>query len=212
MTTVDLREHMPHLRGQGFPARYSDGTLIERNLKPFYNPDPRYSEYVEEIREQQRNYAWEIQSQRFAGAGFIVHRWGYDFTHGKCSLANDWACTWPLPDDELVSIITPRGSAMVWRRCEQCEGMRSNYLSHKSLRKQGIDPYWDVPILEDRSRVEWEVCERCGCTDTPTELHHWAPHSLFDDPNDWPTSVLCVNCHREWHQTTRCALAHGGPS
>lgn len=53
-------------------------------------------------------------------------------------------------------------------------------------------------------RVSWSTsrfsCDRCG-NSTETETHHWAPHKLFSDANDWPTSDLCVECHRVWHRT-----------
>jgi formate dehydrogenase maturation protein FdhE len=42
------------------------------------------------------------------------------------------------------------------------------------------------------------VCERCGEIGY-LERHHWAPISLFDDADNWPTSFLCHTCHAEWH-------------
>lgn len=41
-------------------------------------------------------------------------------------------------------------------------------------------------------------CERCGQPNT--ELHHWAPGATFEDSASWPTSWLCAECHRQWHQ------------
>ena len=40
-------------------------------------------------------------------------------------------------------------------------------------------------------------CARCGSP--ATELHHWAPRSLFDDFDVWPTAWLCRACHARWH-------------
>jgi hypothetical protein len=40
-------------------------------------------------------------------------------------------------------------------------------------------------------------CERCG--KAGSERHHWAPRSLFEDADKWPTSYLCGRHHRQWH-------------
>lgn len=45
---------------------------------------------------------------------------------------------------------------------------------------------------------EEAICARCG--NLAEHLHHWAPFELFDDADLWPTSTLCGDCHRRWHQ------------
>lgn len=63
----------------------------------------------------------------------------------------------------------------------------------------------DFPILVDDSRAA-PPCERCGSQDG-TERHHWAPHHLFSDADDWPTSYLCRQCHTRWHQVVTPNMA-----
>lgn len=56
-----------------------------------------------------------------------------------------------------------------------------------------------------RSHVESAPpCERCGSTEG-AEQQHWAPHAIFKDSWDWPTSWLCRPCHRLWHNAMRAA-------
>jgi hypothetical protein len=52
-----------------------------------------------------------------------------------------------------------------------------------------------IPIIRDHDVVP---CERCGSING-SEVHHWAPSHLFDDSDRWPTSHLCLRCHRLWH-------------
>lgn len=59
----------------------------------------------------------------------------------------------------------------------------------------------ELPFYE--SRYGPESCERCGIQGA--ELHHWAPQALFSDADKWPTSFLCVGCHREWHDRVQGA-------
>jgi len=47
-------------------------------------------------------------------------------------------------------------------------------------------------------------CARCGAFNG-VERQHWAPQAIFDDAWSWPTSWLCVGCHRLWHQAMRDA-------
>jgi hypothetical protein len=42
-------------------------------------------------------------------------------------------------------------------------------------------------------------CARCGSDAKGVELHHWAPFARFRDFDRWPTSMLCIDCHEEWH-------------
>jgi hypothetical protein len=42
-------------------------------------------------------------------------------------------------------------------------------------------------------------CARCGSNANGVEVHHWAPFARFHDFDQWPTSMLCIDCHVEWH-------------
>jgi hypothetical protein len=42
------------------------------------------------------------------------------------------------------------------------------------------------------------VCEKCDYRGGVQE-HHWSPGHLFESKYDWPTSMLCIDCHRYWH-------------
>jgi len=42
------------------------------------------------------------------------------------------------------------------------------------------------------------ICQRCN-KHTHVEEHHWAPHKFFKDADEWPKSLLCRECHEEWH-------------
>lgn len=55
-----------------------------------------------------------------------------------------------------------------------------------------------LPVVADY-RGNNPDCARCGASGT--ELHHWAPRHLFEDADQWPTSYLCNNCHKLWHDT-----------
>jgi hypothetical protein len=56
-----------------------------------------------------------------------------------------------------------------------------------------------LPIAENQTSTL--CCEKCG--GQSAEIHHWAPRHIFkEDSETWPTSPLCVRCHREWHDRT----------
>ena len=52
-----------------------------------------------------------------------------------------------------------------------------------------------------------QPCERCG-SGNGTQLHHWAPRAIFDDPDDWPTGWLCPECHTFWHNSMYAAKGY----
>jgi len=42
-------------------------------------------------------------------------------------------------------------------------------------------------------------CVVCG--EKGTEMHHWAPQSIFkDEAEKWPKDMLCLSCHKKWHK------------
>jgi hypothetical protein len=59
-----------------------------------------------------------------------------------------------------------------------------------------------APIVQVNTPVA--SCARCGAPSV--ELHHWAPRSLFDDFDLWPTAWLCRACHERWHDLMQAAV------
>lgn len=68
-----------------------------------------------------------------------------------------------------------------------------------AIRKPTEDELVELPMCRDNYQPPSDPCERCGTVDY-LDNHHWAPRHLFgDDCNNWPTGLLCRNCHTEWH-------------
>jgi hypothetical protein len=74
----------------------------------------------------------------------------------------------------------------------------------RDVRRGETDTIRDICIQDNTLLDPPEPCARCRST-TGTELHHWAPSAIFNDAGSWPTSWLCVACHRTWHQAMRLA-------
>jgi hypothetical protein len=95
---------------------------------------------------------------------------------------------------EMVRTIARNGGSVVWIKCRDCEHNAlgvGRSISHKNIKDIeslpiAVDLYSDSP-----------VCMRCG--KPGGEIHHWAPKHIFDDSGLWPTSLLCSECHQEWH-------------
>jgi hypothetical protein len=68
----------------------------------------------------------------------------------------------------------------------------------KELARQlsGLDP--DTFLLVECG-LRYHLCARCGKT-LPCDEHHIAPRKVFEDAETWPTTVLCQECHLEWHR------------
>jgi hypothetical protein len=84
--------------------------------------------------------------------------------------------------------------------CEKCGKWLSAPIS---VRKLDRDTIANAPVKRVNTGNRGE-CERCGDL-TAVERHHWAPAALFEDSYDWPTSLLCVECHRHWHEVMKRA-------
>ena len=99
----------------------------------------------------------------------------------------------------LGKVRCANGSIQYKAYCPECGGKGTNF------------PYSDVagldddriPVISDHNIIP---CERCGSEDG-SERHHWAPHHLFSDPDEWPTSYLCKICHLEWHRVVTPRMA-----
>jgi hypothetical protein len=97
---------------------------------------------------------------------------------------------------ELVIYRTANGYRHPKLRCRTC------YKILGSPKLRDIDE--TAVTSEVRDSSERPSCCRCGRTDA-VEAHHWAPHHLFADADDWPTAPLCPACHRLWHVVTGTA-------
>lgn len=89
--------------------------------------------------------------------------------------------------------------------CEVCRAWITSDLAFP--RRYRTDTYL-VIVQDNSSDPNHAECERCRKTG-PVENHHWAPISIFLDAWDWPMSLLCPDCHREWHVRTGVALGGG---
>lgn len=72
------------------------------------------------------------------------------------------------------------------------------------------------PVLQDHrfdqdGHIVTPPCEHCGSR-SGTQLHHWAPRSMFADADRWPQSYLCPPCHRMWHSTVTPAITRRQPA
>lgn len=89
----------------------------------------------------------------------------------------------------LFSLLMQNGSKVVQAFCTKC-GTKDA----RAFPLAFIDP--DLcPIYKDKREG---VCMRCGTLGT--ERHHYAPHHLFQDSEQWGTIDLCPTHHKEWHQ------------
>jgi hypothetical protein len=99
------------------------------------------------------------------------------------------------PPYQIVAVIAVNGVRQYRVGCAKCGETFGSAIPHRKLSQQMM---LEAPVVV--SRVEFACpCERCGGTDG-TELHHWAPSSVFPDFYRWPTSSLCVHCHQHWHR------------
>ena len=90
------------------------------------------------------------------------------------------------------------GADHVGYHCADCDRWASFYgkkwLPHAMLRDAGVI----IDDLDYARMGELAECVRCGQMEL-CETHHFAPRKCFDDPDKWPTAMLCVPCHEEWH-------------
>ena len=103
----------------------------------------------------------------------------------------------------LMRNITASGASLVHWRCLNCDRPIEQpgggyWIAHEKVEAIGIKIVV-LPIAENQSSTLH--CEKCG--HSGAEIHHWAPRHIFGKDSDtWPTSPLCVRCHREWHDRT----------
>lgn len=122
--------------------------------------------------------------------------------YGSWCPCREASCYWQRHRDPIVAhSIAANGVRQYFRICPDCGKRRSNFLAYAALTEEqkAASLLW----MPGNGATRWECCERCGAQHV--ELHHWAPSSLFVDPNSWPKSYLCRACHMEWHHTTQIA-------
>ena len=108
-------------------------------------------------------------------------------------------------DDLRVGITNIVSGATVYPLyCGQCDKVFAKYIK-KNIAKEYQDKYGQLKYVKTSTAKYLESegivieCEVCGKGEA--ERHHWAPHFLFgDDAENWPTSLLCRDCHRTWHK------------
>ncbi len=67
-------------------------------------------------------------------------------------------------------------------------------------------PIGEYCFKDNRRVYGTHPCARCGSMEG-TELHHWAPVSIFgwSEAERWPKAWLCTDCHTRWHRMMRRA-------
>lgn len=126
------------------------------------------------------------------------HEAPFDLRHSPRALSRRRTCVHQA-GFALYVIIQANGNRAVVSLCKHC-------LRNESDTRTGVPHFWphdrvqvdDLSIIADNRRPE-RACAHCGALGT--EQHHWAPWHLFEDADSWPTSYLCVPCHRLWHRT-----------
>ena len=95
--------------------------------------------------------------------------------------------------------IAANGAIQIRDICNECKSNANGKAIN--VPHDQVDNIDFLPILEDY-RSPLRPCARCGEYRRGVEVHHWAPRYIFKwECNDWPTSDLCLKCHREWHDT-----------
>jgi hypothetical protein len=92
--------------------------------------------------------------------------------------------------------VSGNAAQQAWARCLRCGRMGTALPRGSTI--------LDICLRDTRDRWKPEPCARCGKTDG-SERHHWAPWAIFEDAEEWPTSWLCPECHRIWHNAMRVA-------
>jgi hypothetical protein len=106
-----------------------------------------------------------------------------------------WRC--PCPNSRLLlgSLIYASGAKNYKVMCSAC-GRWGGAVAKGNLSRAMMEA---APVMKINNAGV--VCERCGSPGV--ENHHWAPRSLFDDADLWPTAPLCRGCHARWHDVIR---------
>lgn len=95
---------------------------------------------------------------------------------------------------ELLALVARNGAMHVYTGCRNCHANLENGRFHPA---KNID-ITVLPVGTDL-RLDNPPCQVCGSFGT--EVHHWAPAAVFGTESAlWPTTLLCPDCHSEWHR------------
>lgn len=100
--------------------------------------------------------------------------------------------------------IGPSGMQIYKVECRRC-GYRTSALPHAQVDywlRAGVDIEWTESSADRYGPRDRPPCGYAECTNTVTQLHHYAPRNTFgaDDADNWPVGALCQDHHRQWHQ------------
>jgi hypothetical protein len=92
---------------------------------------------------------------------------------------------------DVVRLVTRSGAACYPWACAACGAISTAYI-------WGALAAPLATYTVDRREQDPQHCAVCGTLGA--EVHHWAPRHLFgDEADDWPVALLCVKCHKRWH-------------
>lgn len=125
--------------------------------------------------------------------------------------ANRFLGIWPARcqhrGDTIGVVIQRNGAKAAKRLCDSCGETHGGSIAYAALGAH-IDTF---PVIRDNRALD-ETCEVCSSAEG-VEWHHYAPWHLFGaEAEAWPKGLLCVRCHRRWHQTTRTGSYYDGPA
>ena len=103
--------------------------------------------------------------------------------------------------DTYREVVQGNGARMIRVACGACE-KKIGFLPFDVWRRWvASGAMLTLPSIVHDPR-EHEPCSYSGCTNMPTEYHHFAPRNTFgDDADNWVCGYLCRPHHRQWHQT-----------
>lgn len=106
-----------------------------------------------------------------------------------------WRC--PEQNYEIAAIVAANGVIQFKLRCTTCHRISGGAIARFKLTETERGTVETI-----RSNINPNnACSHCGEWTRGVELHHWAPFGQFTDSDNWPTSFLCIDCHRKWHET-----------
>ena len=110
---------------------------------------------------------------------------------------------------------TTSGSTIYPYYCDECGKVFTQYANKKMANEYAINngelKYVKTATakLIEVGKIKQNKCE--VCENDGVEKHHWAPYHLFGDESEqWPTSYLCRECHKKWHNVVTPNMKHHG--
>jgi hypothetical protein len=101
---------------------------------------------------------------------------------------------------QIVAVLYANRMRQYRLRCIRCGYLCVGDILYAKLQPEEMA---NAPIARNNFSAD-RKCEHCGEWENGVERHHWAPWSVFgEDAWRWPTSDLCPECHRIWHEKMR---------